>query len=69
MNAFIGEAIFLEADRTNHKVGTRGFKGLVAYVGPKPTPSLLQKLDQQDADFEIGQLALPPLAHPTEVRS
>jgi mannose-6-phosphate isomerase len=69
MNAFIGEAIFVEADRTSLKVGTRGFKGLLAYLGPKPNPILLQKLDQQDADFEIGQFALPPSAHPTEVRS
>ncbi len=69
MNAFIGEAIFVEADRTSLKAGTRGFKGLLAYLGPKPNPTLLQKLDQEDADFEVGQFALPPSAQPTEVRS
>lgn len=78
MNAFVGEAIFVEADRTNLKVGTRGFKGLLAYVGPNPKPSLLQELDQQDAKIEIRQFARPSSqprataassARSTEVRS
>jgi mannose-6-phosphate isomerase len=60
MNAFVGEAIFVEADRTNVKVGTRGFKGLLAYLGPQPNPNLLQELDQQDSEFEFRQLAMPP---------
>jgi len=60
MNAFVGEAIFVEADRTNLKVGARGFKGLLAYVGPNPKPSLLQELDQQGAEFKIRQLAMSP---------
>jgi hypothetical protein len=59
MNAFVGEAIFVEADHTNLKVGTRGFKGLLAYLGPKPNPGLLQKLDQHGAEFEIRPFALP----------
>jgi mannose-6-phosphate isomerase len=62
INAFVGEAIFVEADRTNLKVGARGFKGLVAYVGPRPKPNLLRRLDQQNSEFEIRQ------DHPTEVR-
>ena len=61
MNAFVGEAIFVEADHTSLKVGTRGFKGLLAYLGPKPDPNLLRKLDQQDLEFEVRQLALPRL--------
>jgi mannose-6-phosphate isomerase len=69
VNAFIGDAIFIEADRTSVKVGTRGFKGLLAYPGPKPNPTLLQELDQRGTEFEIGQFVLPPSAHPTEVRS
>ena len=60
MNAFVGEAIFVEADRTSLKVGTRGLKGLLAYLGPNPNPALLQELDRQDADFELRQFALPP---------
>jgi len=60
INAFAGEAIFVEADRTNLKVGTRGFKGLLAYVGPNPKPSLLQELDQQGAESGIRQLAMSP---------
>ena len=59
MNAFVGEAIFVQADHTNLKVGTRGLKGLLAYMGPKPNLGLLQKLDQQDAEFEIRPFARP----------
>jgi mannose-6-phosphate isomerase len=62
MNAFVGEAIFVEADHTNLKVGTRGFKGLAAYLGPKPKPNLLRRLDQRNSEFEIRR------DHPTEVR-
>ena len=59
MNAFVGEVIFVEADRTNLKAGTRGSKGLLAYLGPKPNLALLQKLDRQDAGFENRPFALP----------
>ena len=60
MNAFVGEAIFMEADRTSLKVGTSGFKGLLAYLGPKPNLALLRKLDRQDMEFELRQFARPP---------
>lgn len=77
INAFVGEAIFVEADRTSLKAGARGFKGLVAYVGPKPSPNLLQKLDLRDSEFEIRQFAMrhsrteaaSSLPHPTEVQA
>ena len=72
MNAFVGEAIFVEADHTNLKVGTGGFKGLLAYLGPKPNPGLLQKLDRQDSEVEIRQAAMGipagSAARPTEVQ-
>jgi mannose-6-phosphate isomerase len=77
MNAFVGEAIFVEADHTSLKAGTRGFKGLLAYVGPKPNPNLLQKLDQRDSGIKVRQFAIPPAqfgtatgssAYPMEVR-
>src|SRR5205809_6699236 len=41
MNALVGEAIFLEADHTNIKVGSDGLKGLLAYLGTEPNPRLL----------------------------
>jgi mannose-6-phosphate isomerase len=70
MNAFVGEAIFVEADCTNLKVGARSFKGLMAYVGPNPKPDLLQELDHVDAEFGIPPrtTAASP-ARSTEVRS
>ena len=77
MNAFVGEAIFVEADRTDLKAGTRGFKGLLAYLGPKPNANLLQRLDQRESEFKVRQLAIPTSQfgtatgssdHSTEVR-
>jgi mannose-6-phosphate isomerase len=45
MNAFIGETIFLENDDASVKVGPSGLKGLIAYVGSKPDPDLLEAFD------------------------
>jgi mannose-6-phosphate isomerase len=44
-NAAVGEAIFLEADGARIEVGPEGIKRLLAYLGPEPSPSLLQNLD------------------------
>jgi mannose-6-phosphate isomerase len=60
MNAFVGEAIFLEADRTSIKAGSEGLKGLLAYLGPQPSPSLLRNLDGQNA---ARHCARPPFHH------
>jgi mannose-6-phosphate isomerase len=51
INAVIGEAIFLEADRTRIKVGAGGLKALLAYLGPEPRPRLLHNLDGKHAGF------------------
>ncbi|SHL06052.1 mannose-6-phosphate isomerase [Bradyrhizobium lablabi] len=38
----VGDAMFIEADRTGIEVGPDGMSGLVAYPGPDPIASLLQ---------------------------
>ncbi len=38
----VGNAVFIEADRTGIEVGPDGLSGLVAYPGPDPIASLLQ---------------------------
>jgi mannose-6-phosphate isomerase len=38
----LGDAMFIEADRTGIEAGTAGMSGLVAYPGPDPIASLLQ---------------------------
>ena len=43
MNAFAGEAMFLEAEDTSIKVGAEGMKGLLAYLATEPSTSLLQR--------------------------
>jgi mannose-6-phosphate isomerase len=62
MNAFVGEAIFLDADSTSLKVGAEGLKGLLAYVGTKPCPSLLRKVEAETADSTHPRP--PPPLHP-----
>jgi mannose-6-phosphate isomerase len=78
MNAFVGEAIFVEADRASLKVGSGGLKGLVAYLGPRPRPGLLQNLDRQNGAAPARQFVRSPHQHgatagspvcSTEVRS
>jgi len=47
IEAGISEVVFLEAECTHIEVGGDGLKGLMAYVGPEPIPSLLRRLDRQ----------------------
>ena len=60
---FVGEAIFLEADRTSIKVGSNGLKGLLAYLGTEPSPSLLHNHDRQNAGSPIRHLSSSPSHH------
>ena len=39
----VGDAIFIEADRTGIEVGPDGMRGLIAYPGPDSVASLLQE--------------------------
>jgi mannose-6-phosphate isomerase len=41
-NAAIGDAIFMDADRTGIEVGQDGMSGLIAYPGPDPVISVLE---------------------------
>jgi mannose-6-phosphate isomerase len=49
INAFVGDAVFVQADRAVLEVGIDGMTGLLAYVGPDPCPGLLQNLDDPSA--------------------
>lgn len=49
INTRIGEVIFIEADRTHIEVLSDGLKGLMAYVGSEPIPSMLRSLDGHGA--------------------
>lgn len=59
MNAFVGEAIFLDAEATTLEVGADGLRALLAYAGPQPAPGLLRNRDGQNVGFP-----LPPEAGP-----
>jgi mannose-6-phosphate isomerase len=64
MNAFVGEAIFAEADDLSIKVGPDGLKCLVAYPGPEPDPDLLENIEGR-----IRLLARRPVPQPAATRS
>ena len=69
MNAFAGEAIFLEADCASIKVGRDGLKALLAYPRPEPIANLLHNLDgeaESAGKRPFAQPFLPRLAktHP-----
>ena len=55
VNAFVGEAIFVEADQASLKVGSHGLKALLAYPGPTPIRGLLQD-NRTKASFPDGEL-------------
>jgi mannose-6-phosphate isomerase len=56
--AAVGDAIFLDADRTGIEVGPGGMTSLVAYPGPDPAISLLQPCGARAAARSD-----PPAAH------
>jgi len=63
MNAFVGDAIFVEADHASLKVGSHGLRGLLAYLGPEPNLGLLQNLDRPDAQFPVRPFPRSPHTH------
>ena len=63
MNAFVGEAVFVEEDHASLKVGSDGLKGLLAYLGPKPDPALLQNHDRKNTEFPFRPFSPSPYNH------
>ncbi|MBN8941065.1 MAG: class I mannose-6-phosphate isomerase [Rhizobiales bacterium] len=51
MNAFAGDAIFLDAEAATMEVGGDGLRALLAYAGPEPAPGLLRNRDGQNVGF------------------
>ena len=61
MNAFVGEAIFVEADRASLKVGTRGLKASVGLSGPQAQAGACCKSSiEQNASSETRQFRDQP---------
>ena len=61
MNAFAGEAIFLEADCASVKTGRDGLKALLAYPRPEPIADLLHSLDDDSERSAARRHAQPSL--------
>lgn len=60
MNAFVGEAIYLDDARVDIRAGRHGFRGLIAYPAAEPSYSLLHQRDGQDLHSPLPQPALQP---------
>ncbi len=63
MNAFAGEAMFLEGEDTNIEVGAEGLKGLLAYLATEPSPNLLQSRERHKGSSPVHRFSRPPLLH------
>lgn len=53
-NTVVGDAVFIENDRAEIKVGSDGMRGLIAYPGPDPVLSLLQECGARTAEIADG---------------
>jgi mannose-6-phosphate isomerase len=62
MNAFVGEAIYLDAEHAPIRAGRHGLKGLVAYLAAEPSLSLLHQRDGQDLQSPLSHSSRQP--HP-----
>src|SRR3984957_8521727 len=68
--ASVGEVIFVGGDRTSIEVGPNGLSGLIAYPGPEPVDSLLQKLSEHPAKITLPvAAAVPQFSDIIEVRT
>jgi len=65
MNAFVGEAIFVEADDASLRAGAGGLTALLAYLGPDIDPRLLTKRDEQAATSALHSHSRSPTLHKT----
>jgi mannose-6-phosphate isomerase len=63
MEAGIGDAFFVDADRVDIKVGKNGLTALLAYADSAPEPGLLCDLDVHNADLPARQDLVPALIH------
>ena len=53
----VGDAVFIEGDRTGIEVGADGMRGLMAYPGPDPVAALLE--DAGELNKSAGMPAGP----------
>jgi mannose-6-phosphate isomerase len=70
ISASIGDAIFVGGDNSSIEVGAHGLSGLIAYPGPNPIESLLQRLGRPSthSTFPV-ELPVPQLAGFMEVKT
>ena len=68
--ASVGQAIFMDGDRTIVEVGDSGLSALLAYPAHRPIDALLQRLcDEPGNVAHPAALSASPMAEPAEARS
>ena len=60
LNAFPGEAVFLEDEETTVQAGAVGMQALIAYEASRPDMMMLRPLS--GSDFHPAGVASPPVA-------
>ncbi|TCR63475.1 mannose-6-phosphate isomerase [Bosea sp. BK604] len=60
MNAFVGEAIFLDDEHARIRAGRQGLKALVAYLATEPSHNLLHQRDGQDLPASLPHTVRQP---------
>lgn len=60
MNAFVGEAIYMDAEHAPIRAGRQGLKALVAYLAAEPSHSLLHQRDAQDLHPPLSRALRQP---------
>jgi mannose-6-phosphate isomerase len=63
MTAFVGEAIYLDAESTSITAGSQGLKGLVTYLAAEPSHGLLHSRGGQNARLPVSRSSRPPIPH------
>ncbi|MGY4286461.1 hypothetical protein ACVWXO_005681 [Bradyrhizobium sp. LM2.7] len=65
----VGDAVFIEGDRTGIEVGAGGMSGLMAYPGPDPVAALLEDAGEPTKSAGMSAGDSPKSSETVEVQA
>jgi mannose-6-phosphate isomerase len=65
----VGDAVFIEDDRTGIEVGADGMSGLMAYPGPDPVTTLLEDVGELTKSVGMSAGHSPKSSETVEVQA
>ena len=65
----VGDAVFIEDDRTGIEVGAGGMRGLMAYPGPDPVTTLLEDVGELTKSVGMSAGHSPKSSETVEVQA